>query len=63
MQNNHRLIVECLERWTNKANEPAKLAVECSRGWSERSEAEPWVQSLFTNQARLSGRKKLRRLV
>jgi hypothetical protein len=59
MQSDHWFIVEFLPRGAKRLNEPAKLAAEFSPGWSERSEAEPWVLALSTNQARFSGRKNL----
>src|SRR5439155_7931731 len=39
-----------------KINERAKRAAEFSPGWSERSEAEPWVTTLIDIAARFSGR-------
>src|SRR5438067_1950056 len=39
-----------------KGYERAKRAAEFSPGWSERSEAEPWVTTLINHGARFSGR-------
>jgi len=38
-------------------SERAKRAAEFSPGCSERSEAEPWVKSVFHKQARVNGRR------
>src|SRR5437764_13750423 len=39
-----------------KGYERAKRAAEFSPGWSERSEAEPWVTTPINHGARFSGR-------